>query len=90
MNDALSSTIQAFILQNYLFSDDQSALGLDDGLLERGIVDSAGILDIILFIEERFGVSMKDYEITPDNLDSVNKIARYVQARIQRPTLACP
>jgi acyl carrier protein len=83
MTGALHDTIRDFILENYLFTTDRSALGLDDSLLGRGIVDSTGMLEVIFFIEERLGVSMKDEDMLPDNLDSVNKIARFVESRRQ-------
>ena len=83
MSGALHDTIRDFILENYLFTTDRSALGLDDSLLGRGIVDSTGMLEVIYFIEERLGVSMKDEDMLPDNLDSVNKIARFVELRRQ-------
>ncbi len=78
MTDALRDQIRDFILENYLFTTDTSALGLDDSLLGRGIVDSTGMLEIIFFIEEQLGVKVKDEEMIPDNLDSVNKIANFV------------
>lgn len=83
MTDALREQIRAFILENYLFTDDKSALGLDDSLLERGIVDSTGMLEIIFFIEEQLGVKVKDEEMVPDNLDGVNKIAAFVHSKRQ-------
>ena len=83
MTDALREQIRAFILENYLFTDDKSALGLDDSLLERGIVDSTGMLEIIFFIEEQLGVKVKDEEMVPGNLDGVNKIAAFVQSKRQ-------
>ena len=81
MSDDLRQRIQKFILENYLFSTDRSALGYDDSLLGRGIVDSTGMLEIIMFIEEQLGVMIKDEEMTPDNLDSVNRIAAFVESR---------
>ena len=78
MADALHDQIRDFILENYLFTNDASALGLDDSLLGRGIVDSTGMLEIIFFIEEQLGVKVKDEEMIPDNLDSVNRIAAFV------------
>ena len=81
MSDDLRQRIQKFILENYLFSTDRSALGYDDSLLGRGIVDSTGMLEIIMFIEEQLGVMIKDEEMTPDNLDSVNRIAAFVDSR---------
>jgi len=83
MPDALNDKIRAFILENYLFTSDSAALGLDDSLLGRGIVDSTGMLEIIFFIEEQLGVKVKDEEMIPDNLDSVNRIARFVASKRQ-------
>jgi len=83
MSDALRDQIRDFILENYLFTSDPSALGLDDSLLGRGIVDSTGMLEIIFFIEEQLGVKVKDEEMIPDNLDGVNKIAQFVSSKRQ-------
>lgn len=81
MTDSLQGQIQKFILENYLFTDDVNALGLDDSLLGRGIVDSTGMLEIIMFIEEQLGVTVKDEEMIPENLDSVNRIASFVRSK---------
>ena len=81
MTDALREKVRGFILENYLFTADKAALGLDDSLLGRGIVDSTGMLEIIFFIEEQLGVKVKDDEMIPDNLDSVNRIASFVETR---------
>ena len=83
MADTLRDQIRDFILENYLFTSDTSALGLDDSLLGRGIVDSTGMLEIIFFIEEQLGVKVKDEEMIPDNLDGVNKITNFVQSKRQ-------
>lgn len=81
MANALHDQIRNFILENYLFTNDEAALGVDDSLLGRGIVDSTGMLEIIFFIEEQLGVKVKDEEMIPDNLDSVNRIAAFVQSK---------
>ena len=81
MADSLRDRIQKFILENYLFTSDKSALGLDDSLLGRGIVDSTGMLEIIMFIEEQLGVTVKDEEMVPENLDSVSRIAAFVESK---------
>ena len=83
MSDELKEQVRDFILENYLFTTDKSALGLDDSLLGRGIVDSTGMLEIIFVIEEQLGVKVKDEEMIPDNLDSVNRIATFVQSKRQ-------
>jgi len=81
MTDSLHDAIRRFILENYLFTDDVAQLGLDDSLLGRGIVDSTGMLEIILFIEEQLGVKVADTEMVPENLDSVNRIAAFVTSK---------
>lgn len=73
--------IRDFILENYLFTSDVTQLALDDSLLGRGIVDSTGMLEIILFIEEQCGVKVEDAEMIPENLDSVNRIAAFVASK---------
>ncbi len=81
MADSLRDRIQAFILENYLFTSDTSALGFEDSLLDRGIVDSTGMLEIVMFIEEQLGVTVKDEEMVPENLDSVSRIAAFVESK---------
>jgi acyl carrier protein len=81
MSEPMHETIRQFILENYLFTDDTSQLALDDSLLGRGIVDSTGMLEIIMFIEEQLGVKVRDEDMIPENLDSVNRIAAYVVSR---------
>lgn len=81
MSDPIQEKVRAFILENYLFTDDTSALGADDSLLGRGIVDSTGMLEIIMFIEEQLGVKVADAEMIPENLDSVNRIAAFVNSK---------
>ncbi|WP_456377104.1 acyl carrier protein [Thiolapillus sp.] len=73
--------IRAFILENYLFTDDQSELKNDDSFLDQGILDSTGILEIIFFIEDEFQIKIKDEEMVPDNLDSVDKIVAFIQRK---------
>ena len=83
MNSAMRDKIHRFILDNYLFTDDPGQLGLDDSLLGRGIVDSTGMLEVILFIEEQYGVKVADNDMIPENLDSVNRIAAFIASRLE-------
>ena len=70
--------IRNYILENYLFTDDQSALSSEDSFLDKGILDSTGILEIIFFLEEDFEISIEDEEMIPKNLDSVNNIVAFI------------
>ena len=79
----IEKQLRNFILENYLFTDDQSSLDNADSFLNKGIIDSTGILELIFFIEEKFGVKVEDEEMIPDNLDSINNIIKFVGPQIQ-------
>jgi acyl carrier protein len=83
MSSDLVSTIRTYILENFLFTDDASAIGLDDSLLENGIVDSTGMMEIITFLESDLDVKVADEDMTPENLDSINRLVSYVQRKRQ-------
>jgi acyl carrier protein len=77
----LNPEIRKFIVDNFLFGRDAAALKDDDSFLEGGIIDSTGVLELVGFIEEHFGVSVSDSELVPDNLDSVNRVSDFVQRK---------
>lgn len=74
--------LRSFILENYLFTDDQSALSNSDSFLQNGILDSMGILEIITFVEEEFGFKIKDEEMVPGNLDSIDNLIAFIDLKI--------
>jgi acyl carrier protein len=78
----IKTQIRSYIAQNILFNDNGFKYEDDDSFLEEGIVDSLGIMELVLFIEETFGLSIDDRDLTPDNFDSVNKMAHYIQNRL--------
>lgn len=78
----IEAQIRTYIARNLLFSDDGFAYNDDDSFLQEGIIDSIGVLELVLFVEETFGVSVPDYEITPDNFDSVNKLANFIRNKL--------
>ena len=69
--------VRAFITSNFYVAD-PSVLDDKASLLDKGIIDSTGVLEVILFIEETFGVKIEDSEMLPDNLDSIERIANFV------------
>lgn len=73
--------VRNYILENYLFTDDQSELDSGDSLLDKGIIDSTGIMEVILFLEEEFGVAVEDDEMVPENLDSVDNLVKFIKAK---------
>lgn len=56
----------------------------DISLLDEGIIDSVGVLELILFLEQTFAINVDDDEIIPDNLDSVNKLVIYVRSKLKK------
>ena len=75
----IQAQIRDYIAQNLLFSDDGFGYSDDASFLEEGIVDSVGIMELVMFLEENFGLTVDDDDLTPDNFDSVNKLAAYIQ-----------
>ncbi len=73
--------IRNYILENYLFTEDQSALDNGDSFLDKGILDSTGILEVIYFLEDDFGIKIEDEEMIPENLDSVNNIVSFLKRK---------
>mgnify|MGYP001608714619 FL=1 len=78
MND--SSKVRDFVVKNFLFGDGES-LKDDTSFIEEGIIDSTGILELIMFLEETYRIEIKDSELVPDNMDSLQNIARFVQKK---------
>jgi len=74
---ANNEKVREFIVTNFLFGE-SGKLADDTSLLESGIIDSTGILEIVTFIEEAFGITVQDDELLPENLDSINAIVAYL------------
>lgn len=70
--------IRRHIMENYLFTTDDGELADADSLMLQGIIDSTGALEVILFLEETFDITVDEEEMIPDNLDSVDKIVAYL------------
>ena len=72
--------VQRFVVDNFLFGD-SSRLDTDTSFLNEGIIDSTGILELIMFLEETFDVKIEDQELMPENLDSLNNIQRFIDGK---------
>lgn len=78
MEMAVREQLRTYILENFLFTDDQSALVDSDSFLQKGIIDSTGIMEVIFFLEDELGVQVADTEMVPENLDSVDNLVAFV------------
>jgi acyl carrier protein len=74
-------------LRDSLFLADADALSDDDSFLDKGIVDSMGILHLVSFVHETYGISVADDELITNNWDSVRRIGNYVRSKL---TSSCP
>lgn len=79
--------LRAFLANNFLLSNAEFPYGDDASLMEHGVVDSTGVLELILFLEQEFGVKVGDAEAIPRNLDTVARILAFVE-RKRNPTAA--
>jgi len=75
----IESQIKDFIARNILFSSSGFRYSDDSSFLQEGIIDSLGVMELVAFVEKTFEVKVDDHDITPDNFDSVRKLAAYVQ-----------
>ena len=76
--------IRRFIEDNFLFADNLDAFAAEASLIEAGVIDSTGVLELVGFIENEFGIAVADADIVPDNLDSIAAITAFVDARAGR------
>ncbi|MDR0305561.1 MAG: acyl carrier protein [Chitinispirillales bacterium] len=79
----VKTAVIEFINRNFLMGTSQIKYEENDSLLEKGIVDSTGVLEMVSFIQDRFAVIVEDSELVPENLDSVSNIAAFVARKQQ-------
>ena len=83
MTDASQDIIRTFIIDNFLFGDASHVLADDTSLINNGLVDSTGVLELVFFLETTFGISVDDAEMVPENLESIGAMARYIETKRQ-------
>jgi acyl carrier protein len=79
--DDIEKQVRDFIVDNYLFGNEEEAPDPEASFLELQLMDSTGVLELVLFLETTFGFSVADEELTPDNLDSIRKIGKFVSRK---------
>ena len=73
--------IANYIANKIMYSKNGYPYSHESSFLDEGIIDSASVLELVMFVEETFGISVDDADITPDNFDSVKKLADYVRSK---------
>ncbi len=73
--------IRQFIVENFLFGRDDGTLKEDTSLLDKGIIDSTGVMELVMYVEKQCGVKVEDEELDPQNLDSISRLARFIERK---------
>ena len=79
---AIKQKIRTFIFENFFFDAKEEDLSDDASFLEQGIIDSTGVLELVEWLEDEFGFTVDDEELTPENLDSVDSLTDFIARKI--------
>jgi acyl carrier protein len=83
MAEAFAEEIRGFIVSNFLFGEAGAGFADDQSFLESGIIDSTGLLELVSFIEQKYGITIGDREMVPENLDSLRNVAHLVARKLE-------
>ncbi len=85
----IRSQIRQFLREYFILGNAFDRLDDDASFLENGIVDSTGVIELVAFVEETFGITVEDHEVVPEHFDSVSRLAAYVanKAVVKVPSL---
>ena len=78
----IRATIKNFISDTFLLEDEKDSLQDSDSFMNNGIIDSTGVLEFTSFIESEFKITIEDDELTPNNLDSIDKVVGFISKKI--------
>ncbi len=77
------TAIREFIVDNFMMGREASDLTDGGSLLDLGIIDSTGVLELVGFLEETFSITIEDSELVPENLDSIDNLVAYVARKTE-------
>jgi acyl carrier protein len=73
--------LRSFLAENFLLGEEFRGLPGSASLIEAGIIDSTGVLELVGFLEEAYDIQITDSELVPENLDSIDNVVRFVGAK---------
>ena len=79
----IEADVRGFVTDNFLFGRKNVSLEGDDSLLEQGLIDSTGVLELVSFIENKFEIKVDDDDLVPDNLDSINRLIAFIETKLE-------
>ena len=77
----MEQRIREFLAANFFLGDNPSQLNGSSSLIEAGVIDSTGVLELVGFLEEDFHIRIDDEDLVPENLDSVDNIVQFVERK---------
>lgn len=75
--------VRSFIVENFLLGQD-TGFKDSDSFLEGGIIDSTGVLQLVAYLQETYGITVEDEELIPENMDSLNNLSAYLRRKLDR------
>jgi acyl carrier protein len=82
MSETISREVKEFVVGNFLFGQGGADLTDEQSFLESGIIDSTGVLELVAFLEQHYGITVGDRELLPENLDSVRNASAFVARKL--------
>lgn len=80
----ITGRVRGFLVDSFLLGDDDGFPN-DESLLDAGIIDSTGVMEVVTFLEDSFGITIDDDELVADNLDSVDRLSAFVHRKLLVP-----
>jgi acyl carrier protein len=77
----IENKIRKFLAETFILSEQADQLSASDSFLEKGIIDSTGILELVFFVEDQFGIQIDTSEVLPENFDSINNLSAYIRTK---------
>jgi acyl carrier protein len=77
----IEETIRSYIIENFMYASDDGRLTSELSLFDNGIIDSTGVLELVGFIEEKWGIHVEDTELVPDHFDSISKLSAFLRKK---------
>jgi len=81
MPDDIKKTVREFIRENFHYRGEIESLSESDSLLEAGLIDSMGVLELVTFLESTFSIEVADEEVVPENIDTIGGVVAYVRRK---------
>jgi len=80
----LAQELRGVIMKNLLFGQEDSRFTDEDSLVERGLIDSTSVLELVRLVEERYSITIDDCDIIPENLDSISNLCGFVESKMRK------